>query len=572
MADKSWYGAPMRVARVQMADGRVARVEVPADTSPEQISAYAESMARQQAPKPAAAPAKQKPESFWQGVLEEVGRGANNAFGYVEKMPVVGDPLRLAGNLAAPFTGNTSLAKAARALFENKVGQTGYKGSTAGKIVGTVAATLPTGMAPGGVLAQGALGGALATNDPNGRGLVTDALTGAAGGYLGDKAAKLARNVISPTVAPVIQRLKDRGIPLTVGQIAGANGGAIGNAVRGFENKLTSVPGVGDMISSAQRRGKDAFQRAAFDEGLAPIGAKVPRVAEEGIEAAKDEVGKAYSRAFNDVRITPDREFADEFFQAGQLGKTDGPFRDDFERIMMDEVRPVLTDQPGELHGQNIQDALRILKGYGRQYGDLATKGAGGIPQPSARPVGMAFNDLAGSVEGLAARQAPDLMPAYDAANSAYRNVGVLRDAVSAAKNTGGEFTAAQLAQAARANAKKFGGTQGTTKQPFFDLTRDAQEVLPSTIPDSGSAGRGFVGLMMGGVGGVPAVAASGVASLPYTKTGQELAEWLLTGRQGRLSKAAARGIDYLRPGLIGAGGAGAAAIGGPTLAQLLGS
>ena len=67
MADKSWYGSRMRVARVQMPDGRIARVEVPEDAHPDQITAFAHSAVQQatdsppktQAPRPP-----EKPTSF----------------------------------------------------------------------------------------------------------------------------------------------------------------------------------------------------------------------------------------------------------------------------------------------------------------------------------------------------------------------------------------------------------------------------------------------------------------------------------------------------------------------------
>jgi hypothetical protein len=81
-------------------------------------------------------------------------------------------------------------------------------------------------------------------------------------------------------------------------------------------------------------------------------------------------------------------------------------------------------------------------------------------------------------------------------ANAAYRNLSVLGDAVGAGMNTGGLFSPAQLGTAARGNARKFTGrlSGSTTDRPFYDLQRAGQDVLPSKVPDSGTAGRADAG------------------------------------------------------------------------------
>ena len=86
----------------------------------------------------------------------------------------------------------------------------------------------------------------------------------------------------------------------------------------------------------------------------------------------------------------------------------------------------------------------------------------------------------------------------------------VLQDAVNRGRSgtrvgDPGLFAPSQLNDAAAANARRFGGNQGTTNQPFFDLTRAGQRVLPSAIADSGTAGRlavqGGLAALGGGLG-----------------------------------------------------------------------
>lgn len=544
----------MPIARVQI-NGRVARIEVPAGTTPEQAQQMA---MRTLAPQPAQPRA--KPTSFLQGLAEGIAPAARNLDNLTDAL----NPAMWAAKGIAALTGShVPSGSEVYASRQKAFSRSPNRGSAAGRITGGIAASLPALLVPGGAAVQGAASGLLTSNATNAGGFARDAVIGAVTGKIGDKVVGGLSRAASPRVAPVVQRLKDRGIPLTVGQIAGANGGVVGRTVRGIENKLTSVPGVGNAISQAYQRGQTGLNRAAFDEGLAPIRARVPGIGEAGIEQAKNAVSQGYDNALGHVRIAPDQQFAADLTAAGQSGQVPGNFTDDFNRIMRDEVGPSMT-QP-QLAGKDIQDLLRITKGYGRQYGKLATTGANGIPQPSARPVAGAFKDLSQAVEDMVGRQAPDVMPAYGAANEAYRNVGVLRDAVNAAKvGGGGEFTAAQLSQAARANAKKFGGTHGTTDQPFFDLTRDAQEVMPSTVPNSGTADRGLVGLLLGGTVGLPAVAASGLASIPYTQAGQKVMQGLLTGRQGPAFKTLAQVLEELRPLGVGAGAAGGSLLFGP--------
>lgn len=67
---------------------------------------------------------------------------------------------------------------------------TGMRPGKIGQFAGNVAGTLPLAMLPGGVLTQGAAGGALLSDKRDPRGVLTDAALGAAGGAAGYGAAK----------------------------------------------------------------------------------------------------------------------------------------------------------------------------------------------------------------------------------------------------------------------------------------------------------------------------------------------------------------------------------------------
>lgn len=410
----------------------------------------------------------------------------------------------------------------------------------------------------GGAIADGAAyGGAYGAgsqNDNRLMGAVKGTVAGGVGGGAGYGATKLVGGTIGGVSDAAVRALSDRGISLSPGQIL-RNSGPLGSMVNKLESAAESVPLLGSVIKQSRENSFRDFNRAAFDEALAPIGETVGNIAEGGVGDAFDATGRGYGKALNGVNIPADTQFASEIGNAVNMGRgAGGNYGADFNQILSDQIMPLVSGKTA-LGGQELQDLLRIAGGYSRQYGKLAETGANGIPQPMARPVAGAFDNIQQSIEGLANRQAPDVMPAYNAAKQSYRNVKVLQDAVDAAKagtqaGEGGVFTPSQLMGAASRNSRKFGGTQGTTRQPFFDLSRAGQDVLPSTLPNSGTADR----LMSGAVMGLPALAAGGAASTGvidpstaawiagisalYTKGGQKLVQKALVGRPEAMRKA----------------------------------
>lgn len=410
----------------------------------------------------------------------------------------------------------------------------------------------------GGALADGTVYGtaygAGSDNQNRAYGALKGGVAGGIGGSAGYGATKLVGGTVGGVSDAAVRALSDRGISLSPGQIL-RNSGPLGSMVNKLESAAESVPLLGSVIKQSRENSFRDFNRAAFDEALAPIGETVGNIAEGGVGDAFDATGRGYGKALNGINIPADPQFATEIGNAVNMGRgAGGNYGTDFNQILSDQIMPLVSGKTA-LGGQELQDLLRITGGYSRQYGRLAETGANGIPQPMARPVAGAFDNIQQSIEGLANRQAPDVMPAYNAAKQSYRNVKVLQDAVDAAKagtqaGEGGVFTPSQLMSAASRNSRKFGGTQGTTNQPFFDLSRAGQDVLPSTLPNSGTADR----LMSGAVMGLPALAAGGAASTGmidpstaawiagisalYTKGGQKLIQKALVDRPDAARKA----------------------------------
>lgn len=327
------------------------------------------------------------------------------------------------------------------------------------------------------------------------------AAAGGAGGAFGGVAGRAAARGIGGALAGVrdanVQGLRAAGVPLTAGQAAGG-------AAKGIEDRLSGLPVLGDVVNARRLEGMQGFNRAAFDEALAPIGANTGGVTQEtGIDAAQMATRRGYRTALDGVSVTRDPQFTGDYAAAINQGSQVPRVGPEFQAWAQADLDPLVA-QPA-FNGDTIQDFIQQTRGA-----DFGSDAMGNL-------VGRSVTGAEDAMRGLVNRQAPDVLPALGRADQAYRQVQVLKDAVNRARNgtrvgETGTFAPSQLADAAAANAKKFGNSQGTTRQPFFNLARAGQAVLPNAVPDSGTAGRAVVagGLGLAGLGGGAGALADG--------------------------------------------------------------
>jgi len=373
---------------------------------------------------------------------------------------------------------------------------------------------------PGDRLSGGAMGAAI----------------GAAGGPVANYFARGVANVISPTVAPIIARLQAEGIPLTPGQIAGAAGGAIGKGIRSAEEMATSIPGLGAVIKGAQTRGVVAMNRAGINKALDPIGESLPKevpIGPVGVKYAGDKLSQAYETVLPKLAAKADDQFMTDM--AGVAERMDtmiGPRAEQFGKIVDSDVRRFFKDD-GTINGQGLKSVESRLGERIRSF--MSSQDA------DQRDMGIALRGVQEAVRDLAARQNPSQAATLRSINDGWANL--TRIETAQAKGTDSGFSPGNLRQAVKEGDKtvrKRGFARGDAlMQQFAD---DAYNVIPNKTPDSGSAGRGLLGLLLTGqlTLGPKGVAAAGAAAAPYTKTGGKFAEWLMTGRQGPAAKSVA--------------------------------
>lgn len=388
---------------------------------------------------------------------------------------------------------------------------------------GKAGSLLTRGGGIGGDMVYGATRGGL-EGGPGGA--AVGALSAGIGNKVGSGIVSGTGAAVRGVSSPAVRYLADKGVPMTLGQMMG-NRGIAGRVM----NKMESVPFLGDALQQRRMEGVRAYGEEAARQAVDPINGPAPGFGSEGVGNAQQAVSQAYDDAYSGIRLTPDEQFAQQAGPAIQQGRSVPVMGEQFDYIMQNKIAPLGAGDA--IDGPRLQAALQALKSARSSF---VKEGAMGSEAADAvMGVESALNDMV-------ARQAPGALPQINAANAAYRNVSVLGDAVSS--NADELVTPAALRRAALNNTKKFGGRNAANRGdiPFKELIGYGQDVLPSTIPNSGTADRGMAAMLVpaalggGAVGaqqlGEPKVAIPLAALAALTsKQGSKIAQKAMTGR-----------------------------------------
>ena len=419
----------------------------------------------------------------------QAARGAEGSEGF--------DPMRLAGNIAmtAPLG-----------------------------VVGGAAKTLPMMAAKG--AAQGAIGGALnpvVGDDPYWMQKAEQIALGAGGGAIAAPIAGALARVVSPKASlnPDLKLLREEGVNPTVGQ-------ALGGAWNKAEEKLTSLPIMGDAVSGARRRAVEEFNNAAINRATNPVGQSVSGSGQGAVSKAGDVLSDAYESAINKVKAV---YFDTPEFNAGlgnlqQMAKSLEPAHAArFDRALNDVVIGRMSPT-GAMLGDTFKKAESEL-------GQLAAK-YGKSPMAGEQELGDAVKELQRLMREQVARSSPEFAQANKAANQGWANLVRVEGAAKAAVNSDGIFSPAQLNAAIKGSDKSVRGRAVARGDALMqDLGTAGQNVLGNKVPNSGTFDRAAMGVMGLGTGllhpGIPAALIGGAAA--YTSPVQNFLVRLLAKR-----------------------------------------
>lgn len=355
-----------------------------------------------------------------------------------------------------------------------------------------------------------------------------------------------ASRVISPRAStnPQVQTLRQEGVRPTIGQ-------TLGGFANRVEEKLTSVPVVGDAISSARQRAASDLNRAAFNRALAPIGQALPEgmAGREAVQYVDDAISAGYNRLLPNLTVRADQQFNANLGNLRQMVRTgamDPRAAQGFERILRNDVLAKFQGNQA-MTGETLK---RVESDLGQQISRLSSS-----TDADQRLVGDALQQVRAELRDMLTRSNPNQAGELRTLNTAWANFKRVQRAASGLGAEDGIFSPAQLQSAVKAlDRSKDKGRFADGRALMQDLSESGKTVLGSKVPDSGTPGRLF---LSGGAAGAslldPTMTAPvllGGGALLYTSPMQGLLSGAVAARpQG--AQAAANALRQASPMLV---------------------
>ena len=460
---------------------------------------------------------------------------------------------RAAMGLKGVFTDLTpedkALLEGGRA-FESKAG--------APATIGSIGADVAMSAAPGGLVTKavskapllartlaeigyGAGYGALTSPEDRAAG----AVGGGAGTAVGMGVNRLVGGAIKPLISKDAQALMDQGIQPTVGQ-------AVGGVVNTAEQKLKSLPLVGDVIRNARGRAVNEFNEKAI------------------------QVANPASKGFGDEALTATREalgdkFDDVLRSIPQLNLNTGAVRQFAVNAVDDQALNLANNSKQKVMAyvqKNLLGRSSTMDGETAQrVGSDALKAANRWKYSSnseEQAMGDALERITQEWRNSLVQAAGSKGPELRDAQAAWRafipvdRAGAYRGNQNAATNeVTGKFTPNSLRRSIEASDQsQFNNLTRALRggnTPFDNLnnlTRQAERVLGDSVPDSGTAGRAMMGLTAIGAGSAAGMGATDMAggaalALPlYSRTGSKfLMKGLEPAYEAAVKQLSLRGV-----------------------------
>lgn len=489
------------------------------------------------------------PENQWLGFAHGADRVLDNASVFLSHTPVIGPMID--NSMGPEHTAEAIRASHERYFADQQARGHGRPGA-AGDFGGTVFAEAPLALVTRNPWVGGAMGGGLATNDPdNARGVATDTATGALGGKLFHTGTQWLANTVNPMVRGAVQRMIAAGVPVTPGQI-------LGGSPQMIENAMRFIPGVGDLVHGAQDRSLTGFNNAAYNEALTHIGDKLPPGI-TGHDAAiytQQAISNEYNRILPSLKIKYDIPFVHDIgtiWNTVQSGTLPAPKARQFMQIVQG-VRNRFSGGGG-MTGRTMQE---VDSGLGQQYRQYKAS-----PNPDDQNLAHHILDVQRALREMVYRANPTRRAELEGVRQAFRHFVPVEEAAGRGSTDAmGRFQPGDLKNVvAQQNSRR---AVSQANAPLQGLAEDAQATMGRSIPKPNPVNR----LMMAGgslLGGLsahinPATLLPGLGvGAPYTRLGGRLTRELLTGRQGPVYRALGTAIRRMGPVAARVGGAAAA-------------
>ena len=372
---------------------------------------------------------------------------------------------------------------------------------------------LPSFAAPtAGAAATGAALSAATQPVLQGESSLQNAALGAAGGAVGDVAARGLSRVVQPIrQSEAVQKLVSEGIVPTPGQAAGAK-----SFVGKFEQRLESLPLLGDLITKSRTRAVEELNRAAVNRSL-PEGQQVKAIGRKAIEQADAIFDDAYRSVLSNGHIKIGSGLDEAL---ARVKSNQDVFMKEADEAALQKL---VTDLKRRVPESGIVSA-EMAKGMDSFLGKVAREhamegGFAGAVRELKRELRVSIADGLGGVKSQVLKDI----------DTKYANFMRILRASGATGSKEGIFSPEALQSSVRAlDPGKRSFAKGDALMQ--DLSDPAVDVLGRSVADSGTAGRALVGvgLLAGGAneyyGGPGYLTALAAAPALYSRGGSRYA------------------------------------------------
>jgi hypothetical protein len=401
----------------------------------------------------------------------------------------------------------------------------GVRSGEIGKLIGGFAGSAPSFFL--GPAAGGAVGGYAMSEGDTLQDKAIDTALGAAGGKLGQIALRGVSGAVRGVKDPAMRLLADKGVKLPPGVAI--------PQLKALEDRVTSLPFVGSMVTKGREGALEGWRRSAINEGLEKIGQRLPKGAagHEAVATAQDAVSSAYDDILPKLTAKIDKRFAAGMRDVGDALKTlPESHQKQFNAILDDSFH---VGQDGQMSGAALKRADSRLGLKASAYS--ASRDA------NDQQMGQAIGAVRTALQDMIERQNPDAA-AYSAAKAAFRHQAVVDSAAS--KATEGKFSPAQLSQAARQADRSARKRVSARGEALLQKHAAAGKSLQSAIGNSFTADRQAIFN--------PIALSLGLVGAPIYKTLQGAARIAALPRGPAAAKVADQVERLARPGGLLAG------------------
>ncbi len=399
-------------------------------------------------------------------------------------------------------------------------------------------------------LTMGAATGLIQPSKDSGEDFIREKITqggvgGLAAGVLGSGAGAV-RRVVSPEVPPNIRMLREMGVTPTIGQ-------RLGPTASRFEENLTGIPLLGDLVRGARNRSVEDYNRGIANNILRRVGSELPADQPPGYQMV-DQVARTlsdnYERVLPNLVARMDNPFRQEVANVQRMGLMfPEAQRNQLDRILQTQVFDKFTPQ-GNANGRTIKEIEHQLGHFAHGY--LRSNDF------DQQQLGTALREVQRQLRDLVSRQNPGEAELLQANNRAWSDFLRMERAALKAHRDEGVFTPSNYLQAVKdLNPTRRKATFARGNDPLQELAQAGQTILGNRVHDEAIVPRSLIGMgMLGGLGYFqPASALTlGMTALPYVSGGQRVADALLSGGMG-WRRPIGRAIERTAP-LLGSGAA----------------